>query len=166
MQTFLPYTDFTKVAQTLDSKRLNKQILEGYQILKALSNDNPKTTWRNHPASKMWQGHEFALFDYIFAMVDEANLRGIKTDKNVANLRALRDEVSWKWGVSRPNWFSDFDIISRVVTTHRANLFRKDPVIYAEFESDVDDFMNVPCCDTCSYFWVTHFYRNLLKKVN
>jgi hypothetical protein len=159
MQTFLPYTDFTKVAQTLDSKRLNKQILEGYQILKALSNDNPKTTWRNHPASKMWQGYEFGLFDYIFAMVDEANLRGIKTINNVNNLRALRDEVSFKWGQGRPFWFFDRSLVDRITVTHQANLFRKDSVAYAAFEDAVGDANNQPCCDTCSYFWVTHFLK-------
>lgn len=159
MQTFLPYLDFAKVAATLDSKRLNKQILEGYQILKALSNDNPKTTWRNHPASKMWQGHEFGLYDYIFANVDEANARGIKTDKNVANLRALRNEMGDKWGEYRPDWFFDTDLTARITTTHKANLYRKDPVFYAHFADAVENSNNQPCCDGCSYFWVTHFLR-------
>ena len=33
MQTFLPHSTFIKCAHALDNKRLNKQILEGYQIL-------------------------------------------------------------------------------------------------------------------------------------
>ena len=41
MQTFLPYSDYEASAQTLDNKRLNKQILEGYQILKVLSGASP-----------------------------------------------------------------------------------------------------------------------------
>ena len=49
MQTFLPYRDFRQSAEVLDSKRLNKQILEGYQILKVLNSDDPKAAWRNHP---------------------------------------------------------------------------------------------------------------------
>jgi hypothetical protein len=161
MQTFLPFTDFSKVAKTLDSKRLNKQILEGYQILKALSAEDPKTSWRNHPASRMWSGHEYGLLDYIFAMVDEANLRNIRTEKNVSNLKELREVSGKSWGAGRPEWFSNRSFIDRVVTTHKANLFRKDSEFYAAFASAVDNINNVPCCDTCSYFWVTH----ALKKV-
>ena len=44
MQTFLPYKDFDQCAETLDNKRLNKQILESYQILKVLSNQSPSET--------------------------------------------------------------------------------------------------------------------------
>jgi hypothetical protein len=161
MQTFLPYTDFVKVAATLDSKRLNKQILEGYQILKALSNDNPKTTWRNHPASKMWQGHECALYDYIFSCVDEANIRGIKTDKNVANLRQLRDEMWKKWGNGRPEWFIHPYLVERITTTHKANLYRKNPEYYSEFAGEVSSPYNEPCCEGCSYFWVTHWLKKI-----
>jgi hypothetical protein len=50
MQTFLPYKDFDQCAKTLDNKRLNKQILESYQILKVLSNQSSSGAWRNHPA--------------------------------------------------------------------------------------------------------------------
>jgi hypothetical protein len=53
MQTFLPYSDYEASAQTLDNKRLNKQILEGYQILKVLSGASPSGAWRNHPAVLM-----------------------------------------------------------------------------------------------------------------
>jgi hypothetical protein len=45
MQTFLPFKDFDQSAKALDNKRLNKQILEGYQILKVLSNDDPRAGW-------------------------------------------------------------------------------------------------------------------------
>ena len=90
MQTFLPYQDFDKTASVLDSRRLNKQILECYQILKVLNNPDPKAGWRNHPAVKMWRGHENALFDYTLAMIREADRRGIKTDKNKENLMVLR----------------------------------------------------------------------------
>ncbi len=41
MQTFLPYTSTLACAQGLDNKRLNKQILEGYQILNILSGKSP-----------------------------------------------------------------------------------------------------------------------------
>jgi hypothetical protein len=47
MQTFLPSSNFAVAARMLDSKRLNKQILEGYQILNVLSGNSPTGGWRN-----------------------------------------------------------------------------------------------------------------------
>ena len=156
MQTFLPYTDFDKSAQVLDNKRLNKQILEGYQILNVLSNPDPKAGWRNHPAVKMWRGHEHGLFGYIESMVKEADIRGIKTENNVANLNALRNRVGKTWGSGLPKWFDDDTIVLKVTTTHKANLYIKDSIYYCDFLSAVEDEHNEPCCEKCSYFWVTH----------
>ncbi len=78
MQTFLPHSDYEASAQTLDNKRLNKQILEGYQILKVLSGASESGAWRNHPAVLMWRGFERGLWAYIQAMIAEAKSRGIK----------------------------------------------------------------------------------------
>jgi hypothetical protein len=82
MQTFLPFSDYELIAETLDNKRLNKQILEGYQILKILSGASESGAWRNHPAVLMWKNSEHYLDEYINYMAIEANYRGIKTDKN------------------------------------------------------------------------------------
>lgn len=156
MQTFLPYKDFVLSARVLDNKRLNKQILEGYQILKVLTSDDPNAAWRNHPAVKMWRGCETALMTYVFDCVNEANKRGIKTENNVANIKALYFDRSEKFGNGYPNWFYDEKKLSRVMATHKANLYRKDPVYYFQFSSSVDDVDNKPCCDKCNYYWVTH----------
>jgi hypothetical protein len=156
MQTFLPYTDFDKTAHVLDSKRLNKQILECYQILKVLNNPDPKAGWRNHPAVKMWRGHENALFDYTLAMIREADRRGIKTDKNKENLMVLRVATIANWGNGLPTWFSDSSTIRRVTTTHRANLYNKDDAYYYNFKSAVVDKNNDPCCAGCKYYWTAH----------
>ena len=105
MQTFLPYKDFAEVADSLDSKRLNKQILECYQILNVLSNPSPTAGWRNHPAVKMWRGYEFSLYKYAMTMVSEADARSIKTENNVANLERLRKAHGLDWGTTMPLWF-------------------------------------------------------------
>lgn len=52
MQTFVPYPDDTRTAAVLDDRRLLKQIVEGSQIVKALS--NRAYGWQNHPVVKMW----------------------------------------------------------------------------------------------------------------
>ena len=157
MQTFLPYKDFDQSAKALDSKRLNKQILEGYQILKVLNNPDPRAAWRNHPAVLMWEGHENALFNYILAMVTEARKRGIKTDKNMDNLVQLRVATIKNWGNGMPSWYNNK--IDRITESHRANLYRKDPEYYMEFHNDKAN----PCCEKCQYFWVTHEERNAVR---
>lgn len=160
MQTFLPFKDFDKSAQALDSKRLNKQILECYQILKVLSNPDPKAGWRNHPAVKMWRGHEWGLFKYAMAMITEADERGIKIDKNLDNIQTLSEKEYQYWGVGLPAWFDNDIVMRKVTATHKFNLFRKDPAHYKAFwiaEANID---NQPCCEGCNYFWVTHWERN------
>lgn len=160
MQTFLPYKDFDESAQALDSKRLNKQVLEGYQILKVLSNPDPRAGWRNHPAVKMWRGFEHGLLDYVMAMVAEADKRGIKVDKNLSNIEALVKAEGDYWGMGYPAWYGNDVIMRKVTTTHKANLYRKDPTYYFDFESDSRSKNNTPCCEACQYFWVTHWERN------
>jgi hypothetical protein len=160
MQTFLPHSDISIVANELDSKRLNKQILECFQILKVLSSGDPHAAWRNHPAVKMWRGYEGGLWDYTMSMVIEATLRGIKTDKNLDNLITLRDIHSDSWGRGLPDWFDDDDTMLRVTTTHQANLYKKAPEMYPQYIDAVNSPYNKPCCPDrkipCSYYWVTH----------
>lgn len=156
MQTFLPFKSFVNTARTLDNKRLNKQILECYQILKVISSNDPHAGWRNHPAVKMWRGYEKSLWNYTMCMVDEAVIRGIRTDGNMRNLLALRENVGHTWASGDPKWMDDKTIMARVTTTHKANLYRKDPEQYFDFATAVESKNNLPCCDRCQYYWVTH----------
>ena len=154
MQTFLPSGSYIFTAQHLDNKRLNKQILECYQILKVLSTDG--VAWRNHPAVLMWEGSENHLHNYVNAMVKEAKYRGIKTVNNEANINELHKKFGKNWGSLTPIWYADKEKLSRVVATHRANLYRKDPEYYVEFAKDLNSKYNKPCCEGCLYFWPTH----------
>ena len=151
MQTFLPFSDYEQVAETLDNKRLNKQILEGYQILKILSGASESGAWRNHPAVLMWKNSEHYLDEYINYMAIEANYRGIKTDKNILNLKELKTKFVKRWGNVKPIW-SQPEHLDRVTLSHRANLYRKDSIYYAEFRLNTAN----PCCDKCLYYWPTH----------
>ena len=140
----------------LDNKRLNKQILETYQILNILSGQSKSNAWRNHPAVLMWEGAESELWRYGQTAMCLAEWRGIKTDKNKANFEALARKSALSWDDDEPLWRKSPSILKRVTTTHKANLYRKDPVFYAHFAEAVDSPYNKPCCDTCQYFWVTH----------
>ena len=56
MQTFLPYNDFKKTAACLDNRRLGKQRVEAYQILRIISGKRTSGGWLRHPAVLMWKG--------------------------------------------------------------------------------------------------------------
>ena len=156
MQTFLPYPTMRDSLDALDNKRLNKQILETYQILKVLSGKSPSGGWRNHPAVLMWAGAEDELWRYGQVAMALAEMRDIKTDKNKSNFKDLVKTSSRHWGNNEPLWRSSPSVLKRVTTTHKANLYRKDPEYYHDFADAVDSPYNKPCCDTCQYFWVTH----------
>lgn len=157
MQTFLPFPSKRESLDALDNKRLNKQILETYQILNILTGNSKSGAWRNHPAVLMWEGAEAELWRYGRTAMVLAEMRGIKTDKNKANMDALsRSRKSLMWEDNTPLWAKTPSILKRVTATHKANLYMKDPVYYAEFKSALDDVNNKPCCDGCKYFWVTH----------
>jgi hypothetical protein len=160
MQTFFHGETIFESAETLDSKRLNKQILEGYQILKLLSDYHDKKAWAHHPAVLMWKGHEYSLRSYIATMIGEARKRGIKTDKHWTNLVELESNNSGSWGENMPKWFSG-EKSNRIKMTHRANLYRKNPEYYAEYAYAVNDKYNKPCCEKCNYYWPTHEERNV-----
>lgn len=164
MQTFLPSSNFDTCAKMLDSKRLNKQILEGYQILNVLSGNSPTGGWRNHPAVLMWKGSEWMLNEYVYAMIKEAKLRNIRVDKNQENMKLLKAKFSKLWGKDKPKWFKDNNKLMLVITTHKANLFKKDPLYYAKFQHAVYSINNAPCCpnrkEPCKYYWPTHEVKN------
>lgn len=149
MQTFVPFTDHSKSALVLDSKRLNKQLLEGRQIYSILSSGRKTGGWVNHPAVKMWRNFDNALFAYLEAMKDECVHRGIQTDKNWSAILDMHDK-NWNRGSNTimPSWWGD----DRVHDSHRFNLYRKDPEFYGVFEYE----QNKVCCDKCNYFWPTH----------
>jgi Pyrimidine dimer DNA glycosylase len=156
MQTFLPHPSMRDSLDALDNKRLNKQILETYQILNVLSGQTKSNAWRNHPAVLMWEGAESELWRYAMTAVKLADMRGIKTENNLANLNALAKKAAVYWGSDEPLWRVNPITVKRVTTTHKANLYRKDPEYYVEYAAAVNDEYNQPCCDTCQYYWPTH----------
>ena len=136
MQTFLPIAsiDFSKSARVLDNKRLNKQALEGWQIMMTLLELDPEGNyrkpkgWVNHPAVKLWRGHESALWYYVISMVHEWKYRGFKSTigekasktLNVAIDNGLLDTVSF------PKWIEDQSKYEEIASSHRLALLAKD----------------------------------------
>ena len=141
MQTFLPDASFVRCAEILDNKRLGKQRVECKQILLALGVQvglhmpNPKSRWRNHPAVRMWAGHELQLLNYAICICSEWRRRGFDDSllmqfgiaEFVRRTRYLPADLSA--AMELPPWIAD----SRLHASHRSNLLRKDPVHYGKF---------------------------------
>ena len=119
MQTFLPYADFRKTVKCLDYRRLGKQRVEAYQILKILNGETNR--WVNHPAVLMWRGYENALGLYMNHCILEWVSRGYNNNMRYATIVAL--------DVVLPSWFGDENFHA----SHRSNLLRKNFEYYSQF---------------------------------
>ena len=133
MQTFLPYPDYRECARVLDYKRLGKQRVEAWQILRALKRKSGG--WVNHPAVLMWRGYEDSLNLYGREMCLEWRERGY-TDNMLERFVCVGDPQP-------PTWLGD----NRIHLSHQSNLIRKDPLYYQPL------FPNVP--NNLAYFWIT-----------
>lgn len=154
MQTFLPYYDFAKSAACLDRSRLGKQRLETLQLLRINlqgpqiawrwagvngamwqepawfvpldSGDSIKATpWYNHPAARMWRGHERWLAVYGEAICFEWTSR--KYEDNVGERIALLKSQTVENKL--PSWLGDEQLHS----SHRAALLAKKLSHYERF---------------------------------
>ena len=160
MQTFVPLTSsYEDIARVLDNKRLNKQALEGWQILMNLLNLDPQGQhraskgWSNHPAVKMWKGHETALYLYIQAMVTEWKRRGYKStigDKAKATMIVALKLGLLPDSASNPNWILSRETFSSIAASHRLALLNKDYEWYSQF-SWPEDTGSRP--ETYEYIW-------------
>ncbi len=140
MQTFLPHTSFRQSALALDNKRLGKQRVEAYQVLKALTGQTKG--WVNHPATVMWRGYENYLCKYGAIMCIEWVNRGFKDSL----LSQFIDYYDFFPEV-RPWWY-DYEPLH---ISHQGNLYRKDPVHYQQFGHISPDLPYVWCHEDGTY---------------
>lgn len=140
MQTFLPYPGFAESAAVLDDRRLGKQRVEALQVLRSLV--RPVYGWKNHPAVRMWVGHEEALATYGLVVCEEWLRRGradtvvgtLLEDAAGAGVRTGRTQADLAADGSLPPWLGD----DAFHLSHRAALVRKDPGHYRPAFGDVD----------------------------
>jgi hypothetical protein len=121
MMTFVTSSNLVDCAHSLDYRRLGKQRVEAYQILRTLRGHSHG--WKNHPAVKMWRGYDDALALYMNAMIDEWIARGYK---NTMKKEDVRGSPKFPW------WFA----WKPLHDSHKASLNRKMPSWYS---FDVDD---------------------------
>lgn len=129
MQTFLPYPDFTRSAEVLDSKRLGKQRVESFQILRTLV--GLSHGWKNHPAVRMWANHEHSLGRYGKAMCREWVRRGFHDEclSRIDDIIGILERSGFADHGMNPWWLGN----ERLHQTHRASLLMKNPDHYSMF---------------------------------
>ena len=123
MQVFMPYADYKKSVQALDSKRLQKQGLEASQLLDIIFNiptksGKPRKGWMNHPALIAWKETPGALVEYLIQNKIELEKRGYKTQYITEQLQEYKKFTT---SLKNPIWLGDEEIHS----SHRVRLLQK-----------------------------------------
>jgi hypothetical protein len=126
MQTFLPYESFSESGKCLDYKRLGKQRVEAYQILRALTGESKG--WINHPATKMWKGYEWQLYLYGLAVCQEWRNRGYKDTVRDKLFYMMAGERHRAYPNRIPSWLG-----GPIHASHRAALLAKNFDYYKQF---------------------------------
>lgn len=117
MQTFLPYPDIKESMKALDYRRLCKQRVEAFQLIRAI--ENTSYGWRSHPATQMWMNHKDALGLYMNICIQEWIDRGYK---NTMEFYPVSPNVKM------PSWLGD----EKFHLSHKSNLVRKLPEHYGK----------------------------------
>lgn len=137
MQTFLLDKDYKKSFQMLDSKRLNKQLLESLQIAQYLTNKqflhgkfNPNAPHSKHPAVKMWKLYKPNFYFYMKANSQELINRGLAINSHMhdavdAYFNYIAGTSDMLYGNVQPLWLTN-EFIKR----HQIALLYKSFVKY------------------------------------
>lgn len=149
-QTFLPLADFRLTAKALDRQRLGKQRVENLQLLYTMTGYRYVTklqwqdplrglvtkmldpdmcyiekfepvAWTNHPAKKMWVGHEWHLREYHRAICLEWTERGYK-DNCLQRFQDVWELVFVDEPDDPPSWLGN----AMFHLSHQSQLLAKD----------------------------------------
>lgn len=104
MNTFVPYENFRKSAQCLDSRRLRKQQVECKLILDTIF--GKIDGWKHHPAVLMWVSNENALIEYAAEIATECAER----DYSVNSYMASQEYYDHAKELTNPWWVGTFDV--------------------------------------------------------
>lgn len=116
MQVFVPFASPIETAICLDKRRLNKQILEGCQIIDVI--EGRKTSWKNHPVVKMYTPYVDWLKVYIMTLDAVRN-----------NTIGFAKLLNFKANKIKPPFLTE-----EFCDQHKRRLYTKDPNHYKSFE--------------------------------
>lgn len=117
MQIFLSSPSCLQTDRQLDKRRLNKQIIEAAQILRAI--DGEGKGWKNHPATRKYRPHKSWLHLYRFCLMAFKN-GDIK----------LAEVISRQADAVLPPFVTE-----ELCRQHAKRLFTKSPDLYPQFAS-------------------------------
>jgi Pyrimidine dimer DNA glycosylase len=108
MQTYLPYPDFVKSAEVLDTKRLGKQIKDCVTILDTLHEVSDLHLY-NNPLVRMWKFYEYRLSQFGLTCCQEWYERN-EIDHEL--LPKIHQHETWAEGETTeyPIWWGDVDL--------------------------------------------------------
>lgn len=115
MQVFIPYPDPFLTAQCLDRKRLQKQRLEAYTIIKAIVYKTGG--WASHPVVKMYSDHIGWLQCYLSCLR--------------LYLEGFLDEA--RYWADNANKIRPPFITPDLCDQHKRRLYTKAPDLYPQF---------------------------------
>ena len=135
MQTFMPYSEYHKVAKILDYRRLGKQRIECLQTYNQLTLG--KGGFPHHPINKMWKYHVESLAEYTNAMITEWINRGYKNTMHYIRCCKNFSNYSTEHHI-KPDWVFYWEL----QRSHQSNLLRKDWEYYRKcFDNDIQTDM-------------------------
>jgi len=130
MQVFVPYPNPIQCAAALDFRRLNKQIFECKQIIKAIRGES--TAWKNHPVVKMYRDHVYWLECYQHCLECYRSSQILySSDHDEA---AMDYEMAEEWSataqVITPGFLTD-----EFTLHHKVRLYTKEPEYYTQWSN-------------------------------
>lgn len=104
MRTFLPFSDFMKVAIVLSNTDLLNQYKDCMQLAKYIILEEPKPN-KEYPVYNLWMGYEDLLTEYIWCIYDECRER----DMTIYYDSATHDYLRKYYSKPRylPEWYND-----------------------------------------------------------
>ena len=129
MQVFVPYADAFLCAQSLDPRRINKQIIECRQILKAIRGES--SAWVNHPCVNMYRNHAQWLEYYMFTLECWKS----SNEHTPQDIDEQKEELAQMigWSIKAVPITPAF-LTNEFCEQHRRRLYTKDPIFYKAWE--------------------------------
>jgi hypothetical protein len=159
MQTFLPYPDFKKSLQALDYRRLGKQRVESYQIIRILKAASQSKVYRDgkeeatqaystirrgadDEANKgrrmnaKWQKYGGSWRNHPAVKMWRGHINALKLYYNLSldewvgrGYRNNMQKMTIRGKIAYPKWFGRKNFHA----AHRSNLLRKDMIFYGQY---------------------------------
>lgn len=126
MQVFCPYSNPIDCAKAMwkDQKRYNKQIIETYQIIKAI--EGKTKSWVNHPIVKMYKNYKDWLYNYVSCFnMYKFYIKDSSLDNEFLLYALFYD--------SEANKNKPYFLTNDFCNQHKRRLYTKSPELYSQF---------------------------------